>query len=92
LIHDEINQPSESINAGFCKTPFSQNQDHVEISSKEPFSPFADNLPRQIETFANLDSGTWTITVTAPSGVTCLVASGQGFERLYETTLEGDPA
>lgn len=37
-----------------------------------------------VETFANLDTGTWTITVTLPSGVTCLVASGQAFERLEE--------
>ena len=38
-----------------------------------------------VETFAALDSGTWTIVITLPSGVTCLVASGTGFERLDET-------
>jgi len=37
-----------------------------------------------VETFANLDSGTWTITVTMPNGITCLLASGQGFELLDE--------
>lgn len=37
-----------------------------------------------IEVFASEESGTWTITVTSPSGVTCLVASGQAFEELAE--------
>lgn len=37
-----------------------------------------------IEMFASEESGTWTITVTSPSGVTCLVASGQAFEELAE--------
>ena len=29
-------------------------------------------------------TGTWTIAVTLPSGMTCLVASGQAFEHLSE--------
>jgi len=33
-----------------------------------------------VETFASLETGTWTITVTNPAGLTCLVASGQAFE------------
>ena len=37
-----------------------------------------------IETFASSDTGTWTITVTTPNGVTCLVASGQSWEELAE--------
>ncbi len=37
-----------------------------------------------IEVFASEESGTWTITVTSPNGVTCLVASGQAFEELAE--------
>jgi hypothetical protein len=38
-----------------------------------------------IEVFASADTGTWTITVTSPAGVTCLVASGLAFETLAET-------
>ena len=34
------------------------------------------------EAFASDETGTWTITVTTPNGVTCLVASGQAFEEL----------
>ncbi|MEM6340881.1 MAG: hypothetical protein AAF729_07015 [Pseudomonadota bacterium] len=37
-----------------------------------------------IEVFASDETGTWTITVTTPNGVTCLVASGQAFEELAE--------
>ena len=37
-----------------------------------------------IEVFASSETGTWTITVTTPAGVTCLVASGQAFEELAE--------
>lgn len=33
-----------------------------------------------VETFASSETGTWTITVTMPTGMTCLVASGQAFE------------
>ena len=35
-----------------------------------------------IEVFASSTTGSWTITVTMPSGLTCLVASGQAFESL----------
>ena len=37
-----------------------------------------------IEVFASDDSGTWTITATSPQGITCLIASGQAFERLND--------
>ena len=37
-----------------------------------------------VEVFASEASGTWSITVTMPGGVTCLVASGQAYEALAE--------
>ena len=37
-----------------------------------------------VEVFASSETGTWTITVTLPTGITCLVASGQSFETLAE--------
>ena len=37
-----------------------------------------------VEVFASEETGTWTITVTTPNGLTCLVASGQSFEPLVE--------
>lgn len=37
-----------------------------------------------MEVFASTTTGTWTITITMPSGVTCMVASGAGFEAMSE--------
>ena len=46
-----------------------------------------------VEVFASEETGTWTITVTSPQGVTCLVASGQAFEETLETLpAKGDDA
>jgi len=46
-----------------------------------------------VEVYASTESGSWTITVTSPAGVTCLVASGQSFEALSETlALNGSDA
>ncbi len=35
-----------------------------------------------VEVFASDTSGSWTITVTLPNGITCLVASGQAYEGM----------
>jgi len=47
-----------------------------------------------IEVFASAETGSWTITVTSPSGLTCLVASGQAFEAVSEDLkpTKGNPA
>ncbi|MFN3846710.1 MAG: hypothetical protein ACK4RZ_12960 [Paracoccaceae bacterium] len=37
-----------------------------------------------MEMFASDSSGSWTITVTMPDGMMCLVASGQGYETMRE--------
>ena len=37
-----------------------------------------------VEVFASDTSGSWTITVTLPNGLTCLVASGQAFESMAD--------
>ena len=39
---------------------------------------------RMVEVFASTETGTWTITVTMPNGVTCLVASDQAYEAVAE--------
>lgn len=43
-----------------------------------------------METFASAESGSWTITVTTPTGMTCLLASGQSFEIAAGPLQEGD--
>ena len=37
-----------------------------------------------VEVFASDETGTWSITVTAPGGLTCHVASGQSIEKVAE--------
>ncbi len=37
-----------------------------------------------MEVYASDSSGSWTITVTLPDGVTCLIASGQAYEDVSE--------
>ena len=37
-----------------------------------------------MELYASDNSGSWTIAVTLPNGLTCLVASGQAYEELAE--------
>ncbi len=37
-----------------------------------------------VEVFASQETGSWTITVTTPAGLTCLIASGQSFESVTE--------
>ncbi len=45
-----------------------------------------------LEVFAS-EGGTWTVTVTLPGGMTCLLASGQAWEAVSEPLpVPGDPA
>lgn len=37
-----------------------------------------------MEMFASTRTGSWTITVTLPDGMTCLVASGQGYKPIAD--------
>ncbi len=43
-----------------------------------------------VEVFASEETGTWTITVTAPGGPTCLVASGNEFQAIAEALPTSD--
>jgi hypothetical protein len=46
-----------------------------------------------MELFAAEGTGTWTLTVTLPNGLTCLVAAGSDFRILAEPLpARGDPA
>lgn len=44
-----------------------------------------------VETFASLETGTWTIIVTTPGGPSCLVASGQAFQLEEQNLASLDP-
>ena len=43
-----------------------------------------------VETFAAPDTGTWTITVTLPSGETCVIAAGEAFESRARPAVGDD--
>ncbi|MDP5216682.1 hypothetical protein Q5Y75_05585 [Ruegeria sp. 2205SS24-7] len=45
-----------------------------------------------MEVWANEESGSWTILLTMPGGISCLGASGQSYEELSEALVDGDPA
>lgn len=46
-----------------------------------------------MEIYAAQQTGTWTLTVTLPNGLTCLVAAGTAFETLADPLpAKGDPA
>ncbi|WP_108484976.1 hypothetical protein [Oceaniglobus ichthyenteri] len=46
-----------------------------------------------VEVFASAESGSWTIVVSTPAGVSCVVAAGQAFENLAERLpASGKPA
>jgi len=45
-----------------------------------------------VELFANPETGTWTITGTLPSGVTCMIASGDAYEPVAESLIPGQGA
>ena len=38
-----------------------------------------------VEVFASATSGSWTITVTGPGGITCLIAAGHAFETMADS-------
>ena len=43
-----------------------------------------------VELFANTETGTWTITGTLASGITCLIASGEAYEPVAESLIPGE--
>ncbi|MGL5011386.1 MAG: hypothetical protein ACRC6I_16015 [Paracoccaceae bacterium] len=46
-----------------------------------------------MELYASAETGTWTITMTLANGTMCMVASGQGYEKLAEELpTRGEPA
>ncbi len=44
-----------------------------------------------VEVFVNSDSGSWTIIVTRPDGVSCLVASGTNADVIPAALINTDP-
>ncbi|GGA28835.1 hypothetical protein [Neptunicoccus cionae] len=45
-----------------------------------------------VEVFASDNSGSWTIVITLPNGMTCLVAAGDSYETLDDAYTDGEKA
>lgn len=44
-----------------------------------------------MEVYASPDTGTWTIIVTTPRGLTCVVGAGTAFETMTDISPTGEP-
>ncbi len=47
-----------------------------------PIAVGVTNVGGLVEVFSTKDGATWTITVTSPRGMTCLVTAGEGWRKL----------
>lgn len=71
------------------------DRDHVVTRLAERFGETRQSIGlgannQVMEVYASLETGTWTITVTMPSGMTCLIAAGQAYEPLTEEKVLPD--
>jgi hypothetical protein len=65
--------------------------EHLAANYKEiPIARGLDSHGRVLEVLASEDGQTWTILVTMPNGITCLVESGIAFEQMQVAMV--DPA
>jgi len=85
-------------NAAFAQTPQCAPRADVVAHLNDKYSETRRGMglaanSTVMEVFASEATGTWTITVTTPQGITCLIASGQSFEPVVEQQpAKGSPA
>ena len=61
------------------------------LSQKYKESPVAIGVTTNgglVEVLSAHEGGTWSIIITAPSGVSCLVAAGEGWRALEQASIE----
>ena len=73
--------------------PQCNNRDNVLalLAKKYQETPIAagvTNTGGLVEVLTDIRSGTWTIIVTTPQGVSCLVAAGEGWRNMEQIALE----
>ena len=65
---------------------------HLESSYQEaPVSMGLADNGNVVEVFSAKDGSTWTITISLPNGLTCMVASGQFWEIAPVVSAKGSP-
>jgi len=73
--------------------PQCNNRDNVlELLAKKyqetPIAAGVTNTGGLVEVLTDHKSGTWTIIVTTPQGMSCLVAAGEGWRNMVQVSLE----
>ncbi|GHC52838.1 hypothetical protein [Neogemmobacter tilapiae] len=58
--------------------------------SRQSIGMSADNMV--VEVYASRETGSWSLVITRPDGLSCLAVTGNGFEVLAEAAQKGDPA
>ena len=53
-----------------------------------PIAAGVTNTGGLVEVLTDIKSGTWTIIVTTPQGMSCLVAAGEGWRNMVQVSLE----
>ncbi len=73
--------------------PQCNERDNVlELLSKKyqetPIAAGVTNTGGLVEVLTDHKSGTWTIIVTTPQGMSCLVAAGEGWRNMVQVSME----
>lgn len=61
------------------------------LAQKYKEAPIASGVTNNgglVEVLTNAKGGTWTIIVTTPQGVSCLVAAGEGWRKMEQIALD----
>jgi hypothetical protein len=53
-----------------------------------PIAAGVTNTGGLVEVLTDHNSGTWTIIVTTPQGMSCLVAAGEGWRNMVQVSME----
>jgi hypothetical protein len=53
-----------------------------------PIAAGVTNTGGLVEVLTDIKSGTWTIIVTTPQGMSCLVAAGEGWRNMEQIAME----
>ncbi len=79
--------------AAMAQQPQCNERDNVlDLLAKKyqetPIAAGVTNTGGLVEVLADIKSGTWTIIVTTPQGMSCLVAAGEGWRNMEQISLE----
>ncbi len=89
-----------ALSAGFAlvastavaQTQCNERENVLELLAKKyqetPIAAGVTNTGGLVEVLTDTKGGTWTIIVTTPQGMSCLVAAGEGWRKLEQIALD----